>query len=468
MKKVSVFSLKRIIVIVTVLTIGLFPATSSVQSKESRSVLRKSAWGRLPAESPGLHAGTAKVDITPKKPVKMAGYSSRTGLSTGVHDPLSARVVVFGNKGKRLVLVSTDLIGFYDGTAEYMRKVILDEFQLEPSELFLSAIHTHAGPSLTIDKEKGHPNNLEYTKRLKVKLIEVIRKASSNMGPVNIGAGIGYSPVGMNRRELKFDSSGNSSIRLGRNPYGPTDKEVLVVKMTKLRSPKDSLRRTPDGADGRTIAALFDYATHATCLGGKNYTISGDVLGLAEQFVEKILGEDIITAGFAGASGNIDPWFRVLPEFNTEPGWIPEPVLLGTMLGEEVVHVFRNIGKVSSGGEIAAAFVTLELPGKPRNETTIKKGCPPTPLNITAARVGDIAFIGLGGEILTEIGMAIKAASPYKHTFVITHCNGAAGYLPPEHLYIEGGYEIRSSRFAPQAADIVVKRAVKMLHELYQ
>jgi len=445
MKKVSVFSLKRIIVIATVLTIGLFFVASSVQSKEGRSVVR---------------AGTARIDITPKKPVRMAGYGSRKGLSTGVHDPLSARVVVFGgtplrgnpNNSKRLVLVSTDLIGFYDGTAENTRKVILDEFQLEPSELFLSAIHTHAGPSLTINKEKGHPNNLEYTERLKVKLIEVIRKASSNMGPIYIGAGIGYSPVGMNRRELRFDSSGNSSIRLGCNPYGPTDKEVLVVKMAK--------------PDGKTMAALFDYASHATCLGGKNYTISGDVLGLAEQFVEKILGEDVIAAAFAGASGNIDPWFRVLPAFNTEPGWIPEPVLLGTMLGEEVVHVFRDIGKVSGGGEIATAFVTLELPGKQRNETTIEKDYPPTPLNITAARVGDIAFVGIGCEVLTEIGMAIKAASPYKHTFVISHCNGAAGYLPPEHLYVEGGYEIRSSPFAPQAADIVVKQAVKMLHEL--
>ena len=437
MRKVFVFSPKRIIVIATVLTIGLFFATSSVQSKESRNALQ---------------AGTAKIDITPKKPVNMAGYGARKGLSKDVHDPLSARIIIFENNDKRLVLVSSDLIGFYGGTAEYMRKAIIDEFQLEPSELFLSAIHTHAGPSLTIDKEKGHPNNLEYTEHLKVKLIEVIRKALSNMGPVNIGAGIGYSPVGANRRELRFDNSGNSSIRLGRNPYGPTDKEVLVVKMTK--------------PDGRTIAALFDYASHATCLGGKNYTISGDILGLAEQFVEKILGDDVITAGFAGASGNIDPWFRVLPAFNTEPGWIPEPVLLGTMLGEEIVHTFRNIEKVSGGGKIATAFITLELPGKPRSEDTIEKNHPPAELNITAARVGDIAFVGIGCEVLTEIGMAIKAASPYKHTFVISHCNGAASYLPPEHLYIEGGYEIRSSPFAPQAADIVVKQAVKMLHEL--
>ena len=437
MRHASAFSFKRIGAVVIVTVVFIFLASPQIQSAEGADV---------------LHAGAAKIDITPKKPVTMSGYGARKGLSQDVHDPLSARVVAFSNNGKRLVLVSTDLIGFYDGTAEPLRKAILDEFELEPSELFLSAVHTHDGPSLTLDKDKGHPNNLEYTANLKSKLVAVTREALDDMGPVHIGAGVGYSPVGVNRRELQFDRTGNSAIRLGRNPYGPTDKEVLVMKLAR-----------PDGAP---VAALFDYATHATCLGGKNYTISGDVLGLAEQFVEKILGQELIAPAFAGASGNIDPWFRVLPEFNDEPGWIPEPVLLGTLLGEEVVHVYRDIGEVSGGGRIATAYVTLELPGKARGDVTVKKDDPATALNITAARVGDIAFVGIGAEVLTEIGLSIKAASPYKHTFVITHCNGAAGYLPPEHLYIEGGYEISSSPFAPQAADIVVKQATKMLHGL--
>lgn len=130
MKKLSLFSLKRITTAVTVLIVGLFLTSSSIQSRESGDVLR---------------AGIAKIDITPEKPVKMAGYGSRTGLSKGVHDPLSARAVAFENNGKRLVLVSTDIIGFYNGTADYLRKIILDEFKLKPSELFLSAIHTHSG-----------------------------------------------------------------------------------------------------------------------------------------------------------------------------------------------------------------------------------------------------------------------------------------------------------------------------------
>ena len=445
MRKVY-FSHRRTILAVIVL-ISLLFTTSPVQSEEGKDVLR---------------AGAAKIDITPEKPVKMAGYGSRKGLSEGVHDPLSARVVIFENNGKRLVLVSTDLLGFYGGTAEHFRKAILDEFKLKPSELFLSAVHTHAGPSLTIDKKKGHPNNLEYTESLKSKLIKVIRSAFDNVGEVRTGIGVGYSPVGANRRELKISADGESSIQLGRNPYGPTDKEVLVMKVAK--------------PDGTVIAALFDYATHATCLGGRNLKISGDVLGLAEQFVEKILGKPrplgkglgkgAIAPAFAGASGNIDPWFRVLPSFNTEPGWVPEPVLLGTLLGEEVVHVFRDIKKVSAGGEINTSFTTLELPGKPRDEAGAKKDDPSPSLNITAARVGDVAFVGIGCEVLTEIGMAIKAAAPYKHTFVITHCNGAAGYLTPEHLYLEGGYEIRSSPFGPRAAALVVKEAVRMLHKL--
>jgi len=413
----------------------LLLASFSIQAQESADVLR---------------AGVARIDITPKEPVTLSGYGSRKDLSKGVHDPLSARVVAFENNGKRLVLVSTDLLGFYGGTAEQFRKTILAKFNLRPAELFLTGIHTHAAPTLTLDKDKGHENNLKYTKTLEGRLAKVIGQALDSTAPVRIAAGIGYSPVGCNRREVRLDGSGwpKEAIKLGRNPYGPTDKQVLVAKIAK--------------ADGTPVAVLFDYATHATALGPKNYQISGDVLGLAEQFVEKILGPDVIAPAFAGASGDIDPWYRIVPGFNTESGWIAEPVLLGTLLGEEVVHVYRNIKQTSAAAKIESAFIAMPLPKKPDDDSNDKT----TYLNITAGRAGDIAFIGFGCEMCTEIGMAIKAASPFKHTFVITHCNGAAGYLPTKDMYKEGGYEVRSSSFAPQAAEMVIKQALKMLYRL--
>ena len=398
-----------------------------------------------------LRAGTARVDITPEKPVQMAGYASRKDLSTCVHDPLSTRVLAFEADGKRLVLISMDIIGFYEGTAEYFREALLAEYDLKPSEVFLCAIHTHSAPSPTINKERGHPNNVEYTERLRGDLIEAVGQALGRMQPAEVGVGVGSCPVGSNRRELRIDKAGESSIVLGRNPNGPTDKEVLVMKV--------------GGPDGTPLAVAFDYATHATCLGPGNYAISGDVLGLAEQFVERILGIGVIAPAFAGASGNIDPWFRVLPEFNTEPGWVPEPVLLGTFLGTEVVHIYRAIGTTATPSRIATALVVLDLPAKP-SDSLAQGGASTRPFVVTVARLGDVAFVGLGGEVLTEIGLAIKAGSPCKHTFIITHCNGAAGYLAPAELHVEGGYEVRSSRFAPQAAAVVVRESIRLLHDL--
>ena len=92
-----------------------------------------------------LRAGLARIDITPEKPVQLMGYSSRTDLSTGVHDPLYARAAVFENDGKRLVLVSTDIIGYY-AAYKMIHAELLAGFDLQPDELFLSAIHTHSAP----------------------------------------------------------------------------------------------------------------------------------------------------------------------------------------------------------------------------------------------------------------------------------------------------------------------------------
>jgi hypothetical protein len=403
----------------------------------------------------GLLAGAAKVDVTPSKPVQMAGYASRKELSTGVHDPLSARVLAFQAGKDRLILVSADIIGYYDGTAAVIREAIIKKHGLKPSELILSAIHTHAGPRITLNEARNHPNNVAYTRRLQEKLLQAVGQALEDLQPVRIGAGTGYSSVGRNRRQLTHDRFGNPRVRLGRNPYGTHDKEVQVLKIEKT--------------SGQLLAAAFDYATHSTALGPKNLTISGDVHGIAEQFVEMYLGEKekVMAPAFAGASGDIDPCYRVLPGFETKNGWIPEPVLLGTLLGEEVVHTLRGIGELRREGPVRSLFETLQLPGKPRGDGKASGETPKAELNVSVARVGEVAFVGLGAEVLTDVGLAIKKASPFEDTWIITHCNGTAGYLPPQDVYVEGGYEVESSSFASTAAAEVVHRVVKMLHAIH-
>lgn len=52
-----------------------------------------------------LKAGVARVEITPPTGLTMYGYGNRKGTSTGILDPLMARVLVLEVGEKRLALV---------------------------------------------------------------------------------------------------------------------------------------------------------------------------------------------------------------------------------------------------------------------------------------------------------------------------------------------------------------------------
>jgi neutral ceramidase len=399
-----------------------------------------------------LRAGLSKIDITPSQPVRMGGYESRKEPSQGVHDPLGARALALEEDGHHLVLISLDNLGFYNNTAEPLRQAILDSCHLKPSELFLCAIHTHSAPILTFEAENGSTGNVEYTKSLEGKSVQLVRDALKHLEPARASVCFGSSPVGANRREVVQESGGKSKIILGRNPWIMTDREVQVLKI--MRSDRDEF-----------AGAIFVYQTHSTSLGPKNYLISGDIHGLAEQFLEKYYAGQVVTPGFAGASGNIDPWVRVLPDFRTNNGWFPEPVLLGTMLGEEVARVLEGAQTPLTNNAIRTLFKTVELPGKETIDSQGRTNSTPT-MNITAARLGDIAFVGWGGEVFNEIGQAVKKGSPFFHTFIMTHCNGAAGYLPTRESYPDGGYEVQSSSFGPAAGQALIDETLKMLRQL--
>ncbi|MGH7972786.1 MAG: neutral/alkaline non-lysosomal ceramidase N-terminal domain-containing protein [Limisphaerales bacterium] len=400
-----------------------------------------------------LRAGLAKTDITPTQPVKMAGYESRKDPSKGVHDPLSARALVFESGGHHLVLVSIESLGFYNNTAEPLRNAILEKCHLQPSELFLSAIHTHSAPTLTLDADKASAANVDYTRMLEGKLADLVSKALEGLAPIQVTLGLGSSPVGVNRREVVQDGN-NRKIVLGRNPDVLTDREVQVLKLARP-------------GESQPLGALFDYATNSTSLGPRNYQISGDVHGLAAQFLEHYYGNGFIAPEFAGASGNIDPWVRVLPDFRTNNGWIPEPVLMGTMLGEEVARVLESPQHSITNSSIGSIFNTVSLPGKPGLDSQSSANST-TPLNITVARLGEIAFVGWGGEVFNEVGRKVKSLSPFAYTVVMTHCNGAAGYVPIRSSYAEGGYEVQSSPFGPGADEMLADETLKMLRALYE
>ena len=67
---------------------------------------------------------------------------------------------------------------------------------------------------------------------------------------------------------------------------------------------------------------------------------------------------------------------------------------------------------------------------------------------------------------MNEIGLDVKKLSPFKYTYVVTHCNGSSGYLVTDEAYQEGGYEIRTTRVLLGAEKAIIENLIDMIYGL--
>ena len=60
----------------------------------------------------------------------------------------------------------------------------------------------------------------------------------------------------------------------------------------------------------------------------------------------------------------------------------------------------------------------------------------------------EVAWVSWPGEIFVELGLSVKAASPFPQTYHVELANGSIGYIPNRSAYAEGNYEVVSARCA--------------------
>ena len=87
---------------------------------------------------------------------------------------------------------------------------------------------------------------------------------------------------------------------------------------------------------------------------------------------------------------------------------------------------------------------------------------------LQAIGIGDLGIAALPFETFVETGLAIKRASPFQETFVISLANGAEGYLPTPDHHALGGYEtwLGTSRVEIQASETIEEQLLSSLHRL--
>ena len=85
---------------------------------------------------------------------------------------------------------------------------------------------------------------------------------------------------------------------------------------------------------------------------------------------------------------------------------------------------------------------------------------------VTVLSLGDIVFVGFGGEPFTHYATAVREGAKDKTVISVCCANGFEGYLPTKLAFEQGGYEATASAFTPNLEEDCVKAALGIIKTL--
>jgi neutral ceramidase len=81
----------------------------------------------------------------------------------------------------------------------------------------------------------------------------------------------------------------------------------------------------------------------------------------------------------------------------------------------------------------------------------------------TIVRIGDLMWTTFPGEMFSNIGKRVKAASPATYAYLMGFTNGYIGYFPEQQAYAEGGYEVAVTHLDPASENIYLRALAQLL-----
>jgi hypothetical protein len=405
----------------------------------------------LSASAKPLKAGLARAVITPDQSTWLSGYAVRTKPSEGkLHDIWVKALALEDEKGNRVVLVTSDILGYSREVGEAIAERAQQQFGLRREQLMLNSSHTHSAPVVRSNLIGAYDLDAEQTARviafslrLQDQTVRVIGEALKDLAPAKISFGHGLGSFAKNRRVRATDGS----IRGGVNDTGVVDHDVPVLLI--------------ESETGQTRGIVFGYACHNTTLTGGHYTISGDYAGFAQLALEAT--HPGATAMFVmGCGADINPHPRSTLE---------DAEAHGASLAAAVSQALKT-NRMQLSGTFKTALERIALPFGPLptreeftarlNDTNVYKQrhakrmleryardgklAGDYPYTIQVFQLGkDFTLIGLAGEVVTDYVLRLKRELGEKGLWVAGYTNEVMAYIPSARMFKEGGYEVVDS-----------------------
>ena len=447
-----------------------------------------------------LKVGFAKTNVTPPLGIGIAGYYVPR-FAKGVLDELEVRTMALSCGDKKLLMISVPVCGI--PKANYIKycEEIEKKTGISSDNVFMSATHTHTGglispaTSFTADQEIVDKYNDFMTERIADSAV----LALADLADAKMGYITGYAPerVAYIRRYKMKDGSTFTCPPINDPnidyPIGELDQRIHVLRFDRT---------------GKRSLVLVNYGLHADTINGE--MLSSDWPHWMYKTIDATLDADSVF--FNGAEGDVGST-HVFPEggdmndteisFDNEmksPGMarFVGRAIAGTVLQvydkahfidvesidllKKSITVDANLPKPEDM-PLARKYKELhesgrddEIPYKAMQLTTVvaealrmcrmENGPKEFVLDLTALRIGDVAFLGIPGEPFTELGVEIKKAEGYKMIMPCALTNASAGYFPVKSAFDEGGYEARTSSYKGDVAVKIIEGGKELLGEI--
>ncbi len=453
-----------------------------------------------------LYVGAGSAPINPEKelfPISNGHFDMGGGSreQEAVYDDCLCRAIAVDNGRRRILFVCYEIID--PPCIDDLEGILAEKTGFCREDIVLTATHNHSAP-----RDHGWFGWLPESEREKVYYrriyeieleagIRAAQTAVSSMRPAKYGYGETKSYVNVNR---DVQTPFGYWVE-GKNLEGFSDKTLAIIKFVD--------------EEERLIAALMNHATHATCIymmkdaDGREKT-SGNFTGIASRFVEKHFGNGAVAMWTAGAAGDQNPLVSHGLQYEYPDGYssaVEYPAgtgyqmmeYAGRMHGADCVRGIEEITDYSDNMPIFRVKRSAWLPAHrladPERENPFRMGgnglreekefpygsVPPAPdppkmaddpdhpveLKLQLILLGDIAIVGMNGEIYNQIGMEIKKASPYRKTFILTHTDKEkTGYILDKASRGKKVFQAYR-RVKPGAADeVIVKNTLEMFKEV--
>ena len=424
----------------------------------------------------------------------------RDHTTTLVHDELHARALVLDDGTARLAFVTIDSCMVPREIIDNAKAMIEKTTGLPATHMLMAATHSHTAPCSTpVFQSNPDP---EYTAFLTRRIADAVANAIHHLEPARIGWGSGSLPdevfnrrwhmkpgtVGVNPFGSPDDTVKMNPPRASENmvkPAGPIDPEIAFLAVEDLK--------------GKPLALLANYSLHYVGGTGGGET-SGDYFAIFADRIGQLLGAVDGNGPFVGmmsngTSGNINNVnFRIKGKSQAA---YEQMTIVANKAAGEVYRAYQDVVfqdwvkldaatrdiqlgvRKPSAEEVTEAKAIMAKAKGPEmislseiyaRETVMLNDYPDTvPVLLQALRIGDLAINAIPCEVFVEIGLELKAKSPFGQTFTMELANGYNGYLPTAEQHGYGGYETwraKSSYLEVHAADKITETVLELLNEV--